>query len=709
MAAPVRPPSHRRRFVTGLAVALLVGVGLGLVLLTAARTAERHQLDAREAVVTLRALTDVIERASATAAPADTGGLSDELSALGEPEAPADEGEGMGLGDELAALEGGAAADTPAEGDDVRRAVSGFAAAHPGLRSIRVVSFEGIRLEASTDPADTGERAAPRRLEREEKDIYDLGQRLRAAVQENRESVAEGGARVNEEISLQELPDGGLALSGPIERGGRDGEVVGMVQIRTAQDAAVQPPAPAWLPALLTWLVPVALLLGLGLVLGERRVLLAAAAVILLIAALGFFSRWSLGVLEAERRATGQQLAAHLIAEREGASRLLGELGVADPAVDPTRWDVDLFRAPRELITAEGTLDEGKLGELIRTDAGRLTRSVAVLAVIALVLLAFIGFGAASTVGHNLVEHRAAYAYTMPAMIGMLLLVFFPFFYGIALSFTNANIYNSNRPVTEIWVGIDNFVDILTDVSFIDRTGGTATIDYSNFYWTLFFTIIWTVSNVAIGVTLGLILALILNTKGLRFRALYRVLLILPWALPNYITALIFRGMFHQQFGVINQFRQIVGLDAIAWFDSPLTSFLAVLTTNGWLSFPFMMVVSLGALQSIPADLYEAARVDGASRWQQFTSITLPSLRPALVPAVILSVIWTFNQFNVIYLVSAGQPAGATEILITQAYKLAFEQYRYGYAAAYSTVIFLILLIYGTWQNRVTKATEAVG
>jgi arabinogalactan oligomer/maltooligosaccharide transport system permease protein len=706
MPGPVRPPSHRRRFVAGLAVALLVGVGLGLVLLTAARTAERHQLDAREAVVTLRALTDVIERASAPAAQAEAGGLGDELSAFGEPEAPEGEESGMGLGDELAALEGGAATDTPAEGDDVRRAVSGFAAAHPGLRSIRVVSFEGIRLEASTDPADTGERAAPRRLERAEKDVYDLGQRLRAAVQENREAVAEGDARVNEEISLQELPDGGLALSGPIER---EGEVVGMVQIRTAPDAAVQPPAPAWLPALLAWLVPVALLIGLALVLGERRVLLAATAMILLIVALGFFSRWALGVLEAERRATGQQLAAHLAAEREGASRLLGELGVADPAVDPARWDVDLFRAPRELITAEGTLDEGKLGELIRTDAGRLTRSVAVLAVLALVLLAFIGFGAASTVGHNLVEHRAAYAYTMPAMIGMLLLVFFPFFYGIALSFTNANIYNSNRPVTEIWVGIDNFVDILTDVSFIDRTGGTSTIDYSNFYWTLFFTIVWTVSNVVIGVTLGLILALILNTRGLRFRALYRVLLILPWALPNYITALIFRGMFHQQFGVINQFRQIVGLDAIAWFDSPLTSFIAVLTTNGWLSFPFMMVVSLGALQSIPADLYEAARVDGATRWQQLTSITLPSLRPALVPAVILSVIWTFNQFNVIYLVSAGQPAGATEILITQAYKLAFEQYRYGYAAAYSTVIFLILLIYGTWQSRVTKATEAVG
>ncbi|HEX2642956.1 MAG TPA: sugar ABC transporter permease, partial [Thermoanaerobaculia bacterium] len=198
-------------------------------------------------------------------------------------------------------------------------------------------------------------------------------------------------------------------------------------------------------------------------------------------------------------------------------------------------------------------------------------------------------------------------------------------------------------------------------------------------------------------------------TRDLAFRPIYRVLLILPWAVPTYITALVWQGMFHKQFGVVNQIIQIFGGDAIAWFDRPLTSFLAVLTTNGWLSFPFMMVVSLGALQSISADLYEAARVDGATRWQQFKAITLPSLRPALVPAVILSVIWTFNQFNVIYLVSAGQPAGATEILITQAYKLAFEQYRYGYAAAYSTVIFLILLAYGTWQNRVTQATESIG
>ena len=206
----------------------------------------------------------------------------------------------------------------------------------------------------------------------------------------------------------------------------------------------------------------------------------------------------------------------------------------------------------------------------------------------------------------------------------------------------------------------------------------------------------------------GLILALILNTKGLALKPVYRVLLILPWAMPNYITALIWQGMFHQQFGVVNQVVQMLGMEPVSWFETPATSFFTAWATNGWLSFPFMMVISLGALQSIPVDLYEAARVDGASRWQQFTAITLPSLKPALVPAIILSVVWTFNMFNIIFLVTAGQPAGSTEILITQSYKFAFEKYQYGYAAAYSTVIFAILLIYGVFQNRVTRATEGV-
>jgi len=340
--------------------------------------------------------------------------------------------------------------------------------------------------------------------------------------------------------------------------------------------------------------------------------------------------------------------------------------------------------------------------------ARRFVRLAAWGAVLGLALLLFVGLGVGARTGRALARHRRAYLYVVPALLTMLILVFFPFFYGVVLSFTNANIYNTDQPVTELWVGLDNYAEILGDTDLVRETPAGRVIDYSSFYWTTGFTVVWTVTNVAIGVSVGLLLALILHRKGFALKPVYRVILILPWAMPNYITALIWRGMFHSQFGTINQLIQIFGGEPVSWFDTPFTAFITVLSTNGWLSFPFMMVISLGALQSIPADLYEAARVDGASGFQQFRSITLPSLKPALVPAVIISVIWTFNMFNIIYLVSGGFPGGSTEILVTQAYKIAFEQYRYGYAAAYSMVIFLILFAYGAWQNRVTRATEGI-
>jgi arabinogalactan oligomer/maltooligosaccharide transport system permease protein len=690
-----------------------LAAGLGAALLGAARGAESRERAERTARVTLSALSEVVERAAGgtTQEPAEDAGagMADELAAIagdeaaGDEPAASEESTGLGIEDELAGLDAAPAND--AAGDRVRQAVAAFAKSHPQVRAIRVVRFDGILLEASTAPEDTGDRAAPRRLERDEKPLYDQGQSLRAAVQANREE-AEGATRAAE-IAVERREAGLLRLSAPFEVGD---EVVGMVQMdvqpeRTA--AAGRHPA---LPALLAWLAAVLLFFLLSLALGERRALLAAAATVVLLAALLGYAWWARGSLEQERRATGAAIAGAVTSESERAEALLTDLGLpAEPALAPELWDVDLRRQPLGLVKPGGTLDEGRLGELAGADAGRLTRSVIVLALAALAVLAFVGLGLAGRTGAALVRYRNAYAYTMPAMIAMLVLVFFPFFYGIALSFTNANVYNTGQSIFETWIGLDNFVNILSDVGVVERTAQGLVIDYTNFYWTLGFTIVWTISNVAIGVSLGMLLALALNTKGLALRPMYRVLLILPWAVPTYITALIWQGMFHRQFGVVNQVLQMLGGTAIAWFDSPLTSYLAVLTTNGWLSFPFMMVVSLGALQSIPGDLYEAARVDGASRWQQFHSITLPSLRPALIPAIILSVIWTFNQFNVVYLVSAGQPAGATEILITKAYKLAFENYRYGYAAAYSTVIFLILLVYGTWQNRVTRATEAVG
>jgi arabinogalactan oligomer/maltooligosaccharide transport system permease protein len=164
--------------------------------------------------------------------------------------------------------------------------------------------------------------------------------------------------------------------------------------------------------------------------------------------------------------------------------------------------------------------------------------------------------------------------------------------------------------------------------------------------------------------------------------------------------------MFQKQFGAINGLLNVFGIQSISWFDKPFTAFMTNLITNVWLGFPFMMVIALGALQSIPADLYEAADIDGATGWQKFRRITVPLLRPAMTPAIILGVVWTFNMFNIIYLVSGGAPYGATDILITSAYRWAFEKYQYGYAAAYSTIIFMILLGYSLLNIRASRTTE---
>ncbi|MCF7794074.1 MAG: sugar ABC transporter permease [Candidatus Cloacimonetes bacterium] len=304
----------------------------------------------------------------------------------------------------------------------------------------------------------------------------------------------------------------------------------------------------------------------------------------------------------------------------------------------------------------------------------------------------------------SIIRFKMAYSYIAPAMFGVFLLVFFPFVYGFLIGFTNYGLNDFGGNLIEYFGNLQNysfwnFVDILKIIDFNDP---------HNFYYTLVHTILWTIINVVLHVSIGVGLALVLNNPQLKGRTVFRILLILPWAIPSYITALIWRGMFHKQFGAVNGFLELFGIEPISWFTQAHTAFLANLATNVWLGFPFMMIIALGALQSIPKELYEASAIDGSSRWQAFWNVTFPLLKPAMVPAVILGTIWTFNQFNVIYLVSGGGPDGATELLITDAYKIAFEQYRYGYAAAYCIVIFVLLFVYGFWTNKISRASEGV-
>ena len=239
------------------------------------------------------------------------------------------------------------------------------------------------------------------------------------------------------------------------------------------------------------------------------------------------------------------------------------------------------------------------------------------------------------------------------------------------------------------WVGVGNFIGLLS---------------HGAFYTTLLVTIAWTVVNLAIHATLGIALALALDHPRVRLKRWFRALLILPWAIPNYISALVFHNLFNFELGAINGTLAALGLARVDWFGSFLTSFTANVTANAWLGFPFVMIVTLGALQSIDKSLAEAMRLDGAGAWQRFRHLTLPSIAPVIAPAMILSAIWTFNMFNIIFLVSCGEPRGETDILISEAYRWAFTRgARYGYAAAYCAAIFAFLQLLTWLKDRGAK------
>jgi arabinogalactan oligomer/maltooligosaccharide transport system permease protein len=320
------------------------------------------------------------------------------------------------------------------------------------------------------------------------------------------------------------------------------------------------------------------------------------------------------------------------------------------------------------------------------------------------------------------------WAYIAPAGVLMLIITFLPQSFQVWMAFTDFRVknlrFNIFNPAT--WAqfapsyaepyGLGNFIKILTN---------NLALENYNFWRLLAFNITWTVVNVFFHVSLGVIIALALNSKGLIGRRIYRALFVLPWAIPGYISALTWRNMFDQNFGAINYLIAAINntfgtsfATDIRWIGEttppiggilsflPL-AFYALLMANVWLGWPFMTVVATGALQSIPGELYEAADMDGANGWAKFWNVTVPMIRPAMVPAIMLGTIWTFNNFNVIYFISKGDPFGRTDILVTQAFKLVFEQRLYGVAAAFSIVIFFILLIFTLLQNRLTRATEA--
>lgn len=297
------------------------------------------------------------------------------------------------------------------------------------------------------------------------------------------------------------------------------------------------------------------------------------------------------------------------------------------------------------------------------------------------------------------------YLLTGPGLILLIFAVVFPLMFAISLAFTNYDLYNSPPRHLVEWVGFQNFRNLFT-VNLWRNTF------VSVFSWT----IVWTVVATTFQITLGLFLAILVNDARVKFKKTIRTILILPWAVPAFVTILIFAAMFNDQFGAINRDIMIPLFNFEApWLTDPTYTRIVLIFIQTWLGYPFIFALFSGVLQSISTDWYEAADIDGASRWQKFRHITLPHLLFATAPLLIIQYTTNFNNFNIIYLFNEGGPAvqgqnaGGTDILISWVYKLTFDTNNYSMAAAISLIIGLMVSIFAIFQFRKTAAFKEEG
>ena len=307
-----------------------------------------------------------------------------------------------------------------------------------------------------------------------------------------------------------------------------------------------------------------------------------------------------------------------------------------------------------------------------------------------------------TSIRDRMIKKLTPYLYLAPGLIAMAMAVVIPGLFTIYFAFTNYSLIHLSD-----WhfIGFQNFERIISGSAsgeFAEVLGWTAT---------------WSVLSTLLAFAVGMVLALLISNKNIRERNIYRMLLILPWALPSTITILTWRGLFNSSFGPINRMLASFDISAIPWLVDPTWARLTCLLVNLWISFPFMMVAILGALQSIPEEYYDAGKVDGANRWQSFWAITFPLLRSATLPLVISGFAMQFGNFGVIYLLTEGGPflnasslAGATDLLSTYMYKMAFgsANYDYGMAAANGLLLFMVVGGLTLLNSRLTGAFKEV-
>ena len=296
----------------------------------------------------------------------------------------------------------------------------------------------------------------------------------------------------------------------------------------------------------------------------------------------------------------------------------------------------------------------------------------------------------------NLVEQGYPYVISGPAILLLIFAVIFPIMFSFALAFTNYDLYHSPPAHLFDWVGFKTFANIFT----VD-------IWRSTFFDVLGWTVVWTLLASTLQITIGVFLAILLNQKDLKLKRFIRTMFVLPWAVPGFVTILVFAGMFNDSFGAINNdILAFFSISPIPWMTDALWTRVALILIQGWLGFPYIFIVTTGILQSIPEDLYEAAVIDGATSWDKFMNITLPVILTSMAPTLITQYTFNFNNFNIIYLFNGGGPAtpgstaGGTDILVSWIYKLTMQSSQYALAAALTILLSVFVIAIAMWQFR---------
>lgn len=310
---------------------------------------------------------------------------------------------------------------------------------------------------------------------------------------------------------------------------------------------------------------------------------------------------------------------------------------------------------------------------------------------------------------HAVMNRGFPYLIMAPGIIAMVLSVVFPIITTVMISMTNYNINHMPPKKLFSWVGLKNYVDMFTMDSWKNAM-----------LYTLSWTLIWTVCATMLTIVMGILVAVTVNQKEIHFKKFWRTIIILPWAVPAFISILMFSVFFNDSFGAMNQqvipfFNKLLPflkLQALPWKTQAVYTRLALILIQGWLGFPYIFVMVTGVLQSIPGDLYEAAQMDGASRFQQFSSITLPWILSATAPVLITQFTFNFSNFNIIYLfnsggpVIAGQLTGGTDLLVSWVYKITSESVtrEFGMGAAITVFVSLVVMAVALTQYVHTDA-----